>query len=345
MDGIKTQSMILTPGLFHQLIMQPSYQDIVPEYSGAYGGQLQEFTIMPNVHIGLGQKLVDITRKQNILQRKDRSCNTNWNTIGITANRSIYVQELYGAVQNCEEEFYDGAMKDFREQSPVFRDMIAKIFQGAVGVDLTTNAYFGDIGRADDATGQFSWNKFDGIVTKIGNYIADETIPAAQNFAVPSGAMTPTDAYNYIKELYESRSDLMKAMDSMDLAMYIDYEWAYQYSQYLIATGVNTVKSIDWIENGVPVLKFNGMPIFVEKIWNPVLNVMNGGTMAHMGILTIRRNFVFGTNKNYGGGPDLNQAFRVWYDWHDDVWKYKMHLTGGTEIIAPKYVCFAMTEI
>ena len=352
MDAPAVLPLLMDPALYYALILQPTFADITPEFNGSYDSLLSEFTVMPNVALGLGQPLVDITNNVGILQRKDRSCNTNWKTVGGTANRRIYVSELYGAVKNCEEQFYDGCWKDFREANATFKNFIVKFFGQAISTDLVTNAWFGDVARADDtASGVgWSWNKFQGIISQIAKYITAGTIPAGQTFSVSytgvGGTMTPTDAYNNLKKLFESRSALMKAMPDMNLGIYLDYNWAYQYGEYLKSLGNNTIFAIDYIQNGVPVFRYNGVPIFVMNLWNPILNALNGGTDANMGIMTIRRNFVFGTNKKYGGGPDLDsqQALRVWYDEHDEVWKYKMHLAGGTEIISPQNIVFAITN-
>lgn len=347
----QVQPIMMNPALFYQLILQPTFADVAPAFNGSYEGLLQEFSIMPNVSLGLGQGLIDLTSNVGILQRKDRSCNTNWKTVGTTANRRIYVSELYGAVKNCEEEFYDGCWKDYREGNAQFKEFIVSFFNKAISTDIMTNAWFGDVARPDDAGDiGWSWNKFDGIVAQIAKYITSGDIAAAQYFTVTTtgvgGAMTPTDAYNNLKKLFESRSQLMKAMPDLNLAIHLDYEWAYQYGEYLKSTGVNTIFAIDYIQNGVPVLRYNGVPIFVENIWNPVLYALNASATAHMGIMTIRRNFVFGTNKEYGGGPDLasKQALRVWFDEHDEVWKYKMHLVGGTQLIAPKQIVVGVTD-
>lgn len=346
MAKLSMSPMILTPGMFYELIMQPAFADIAPDFNGTYNGLLSEFTVMPKVHLSLGQNLIDITRNQNILQRKDRSCNTNWKTIADSGARKIFVQELYGATKNCQEEFYAGCMKDFRTQAPRFQQMIVDIFRKAIGTDVMTNSYFGDVARADDAAGKLSWNKFDGIFTKIANYATDGTIPASQILApLPSGEMTPTQAYDNLLAMELAQTDEMNEQEDLDKAYYIDYKWAYQYARYLEMTGVNTVKGVDYIQNGIPVLNFHGIPVFVERGWNRVLKALNAGNIAHAGVLTLRKNFVFGTNDEYGGGAMLNQALRVW--WSDDMeeWRQKAYLTGGTELIAPKQVIFGITNI
>ena len=333
----------MSPALFYTLIIQPNLNDIAAGYNGNYLGGLQEFSIMPNVSLANGQPLIDVTRKRNILQRKDRSCNTNWSKVGATTNRRITVQELYAAVKNCQEEFYDGCWKDFRDKSPVFQQMITQIMREAVGMDMITNAYFGDVKR--EAIEDFSVNMYDGVVTKVGNYIDEGMIPAGQHFTLPDGAMTPTEAYDNLKQLVMKRPDVMKLRPPLEQGIYIDYEWAYQYAEYLKSTQMNTPTAIGLIQNGVPVMNFDGYPIFVEPSWTPVLGALNGGTMAHMGYMTMRRNMVFGTNSKYGGGPNMDRAYRIWYSEDEDVWKEKMDMVAGTDILAPSMLVFSMTDI
>lgn len=354
---MKIENLVLNPAAFYKLIMQPAFADLTPDYNGTYTGMFEDFTVFPQVSLAHGQRLIDVFTNTSILQRKDRSCKTNWTALGTSDNRLLTVAELYGATEQCFEQFYDGDFKDFRDTAPKFLSFIVERFKKLIWKDVMTNSYFGDTGRLDDNVadaiiGPISWNKYDGIVKKIANYINLGTIPAAQSTALgalPSGAMTPTQAYNALGAMFDAQNDLMQGLENLDMAFYIDYKWAHQYSRYLIAQGSGTVKSIDYIQNGVPVMSYEGIPIFVNRAWNPVLRKLNKvagtPTEAHMGILTIRKNFCFGTDQTYGGGPLLDKAFEVYYDDHDRQWKTRMDLVAGTEIIAPQHVVFNITNL
>jgi hypothetical protein len=65
-------------------------------------------------------------------------------------------------------------------------------------------------------------------------------------------------------------------------------------------------------------------------------------TQKHAAVLTLRNNWIFATNKEYGGGADENEALVVWYSYDDDEWKWKAYGTYGTEIIAPQHTVVAV---
>ena len=353
------EALTLNPNYFFKTFLQPAMLDLVPEYSGVYTGMFEDFTVFPKVSLAKGAPLIDVFTNKSVLQRRDRSCNMNWKQIGTSSNRKLYVTELYGATSQCWEQFYDGDFKDFRDTAPQFLNIITERFRRMIWTDLAINSYFGDTTRPDDDVtdtilGNMNWNSYDGIQKKIINYINAGTIPSSQNLAqsgtyLPSGVMTPDQAYNALVAMYESRNDIMFGLDDMDLAFYIDKRWAYYYSQYLIQAGVNTVKAIDYIQDGVPVLNFQGIPIFVNKLWNPVLSHLNktGGvpTEAHMGILTIRKNFCFGTDQDYGIGPMNDVGFRIWWDETNQQWRTLSGLVAGTELIAPQHTVYSCTQL
>jgi hypothetical protein len=335
----------LKPQAFYDLVLQPSFADIQPGAT-MYPDTLHLFEIVDNVSIANGMTMIDVFQKQNFLKRKDRSCKTVWSTVGTTANRKLTVTELYAATEFCQEEFYAGALSDLRDNPTVFRNLAFDILKRGTRMDMLANCWFGAVDRADDSTKTWNWNSFDGIVQKIAEYIADTTIPGAQVMtALPSGAITPLQAYTALQDAYDRRSELMASLDEMDLSFTIDRLFAEAYQQYLISTGVPSTAGPGLIQNGVPVLAFKGIPIYVEKTWNPILKALNAGTAAHMCILTISGNCVFGTDKSYGGGANLDQAVRLWYSEDDDVWKNKLHMVGGTQLRSPQHVVFGLTTI
>lgn len=343
---MKLAPLIVKPAAFFELILQPSYADIAPDYTGAYSNTMSEWTLMDNVSLAKGARLIDIFKRQNFLKRKDRSCKTDYSKVAITGNRKLTVDELYGATEDCQEEFYADSMKDFRDQAPRFREITLGILKGGINVDVLCNSYFGDITRADDTTGVWSWNKFDGIFVKMAAYIADGTLPDEQVLApLPSGVITPLQAYNALQAAYDAQSDLMQTLPDLEKAFYVDKRFAKAYERYLISTGNGSANSVMLIMNGVPVLQFENIPIYVEPMFNPILKALNGGTEAHAMILTISGNFTFGTDKTYGGGANLDQALRIWFSEDDDVWRTKMYMVGGTEIVYPQHIVVSATNI
>ncbi len=335
----------LKPQAFYDLVVQPSFADIKPGDT-MYPDTLHLFEIVDNVSLANGMSMIDVFQKQNFTRRKDRSCKTVWSQVGTTGSRKLTVTELYSATEFCQEEFYAGDLRDLRDQPEIFRNITFDILKRGTRMDMLTNVYFGDVSRADDANKVWNWNSYDGAVRKITEYIADSTIAAGQVMtALPSGSITPTQAYNALEDAYNRRTDIMDSMLEEDLAFTVDRKFAEAYQKYLIATGTPSNIAPMLLQNGIPVLNYLGIPIYVEKTWNPILSALNSGTEAHMCILTINGNFVFGTDKKYGGGANLDQAVRVWYSEDDDIWRMKQHMVAGVQMRAPQHTVFGITSI
>lgn len=326
-----------------ELLVQPMFADILPTFTGAYNGTLSEFQVMDNVSLSRGTPLVELFGKGNILKRKEASCKTDWSNVATSGARKITITELYGAVEDCQEEFYQGCLKDFREMSPKFRALILEYFRKIMYLDLAVNSYFGDVTRAGDTQNRYSWNAYDGIFTKIASYIITGRIPAGQHVSIPAGDITPADAYALLQDMYDRQDEIMDTEADSNKAFYVNKKLAKAYERYLQSVGNGSCCGVEYIQNGIPTLSFEGIPIYVEPLWDSVLKALNGGTQAHAAILTLRGNFIFGTDKSYGGGPNLNQGLRVWWSDDDEVWRYKMYLAAGTELIAPQHMVVGTT--
>lgn len=339
------ERLIISAEALYDIIIQPTFSGVDENFTGQFTGTLGEFTVDDNVSLAKGNPIIDIFSKRNILQRKDASCKTNWSQIAKGSSRKLIVDELYGAVEDCQEEFYRGCLADFRNQSPKFQQMILQFFKKALATDFASNAYFGDVTRAGDPQGNWSWNKFDGVFSKYAKYLSGggDLKPVALS-AIPQGSITGSEAYAIFDEAFKKQTAEMKGELLTNKAFYVSDSLAQALYDYYISIG-NNAGNIGYIEGGIPVLKFKGIPVFVEPTWDPILTALNSGVQAHALVLTIRGNFMFGTNKNYGGGANLDQALRVWWSEDDEVWRYKMHLTAGTEIASPQNSVLALTEI
>lgn len=337
---IDFRPLIIDSQAMYELLVKPHFADVVTG-TDKVPGTLGEFTVMDDV--SSKRRIIDILGNRNILKRRDASCNIEFTPIGKGNTRTIETDPIYGATLQCDNEFYQGCLEDFRSQSSVFRDFIMVFFEKAIKVDLDSNAYFGDITRADDATGLWNWNVFDGIFKKYAKYIANGTVPASQTSAIPSGVLTPANAFNTLQWIYDNQNPLLKSMPAGLKKIYVSDALYYGYSKYL--QGIGGAYNIDLILNGVQTLRFNEIELQLEPSWSPILNALNGGVAAHAGILTIAGNFIFATDKNYGDGPYLKEALSVWYSLDQRVWKYYMCMRVGTEIALPEHSVIAMTVI
>jgi hypothetical protein len=325
---------------FFELLVAPQFADLIP--GGPYNGTLNEFSVMDDV--SSRRKIIDVLGNRNILKRRDASCNIEFTPVGRASVREIDTDPIYGATTQCDNEFYQGCLEDFRNDDPAFRDYIMKFFLDAIKVDLDSNAYFGDITRADDPSGIWNWNTFDGIFKKYAQYIAAGVLPASQTLTIPAGPLAPLAAFNLLTAMFAKQDPLLKSLPPTMKAFYVSSAVIDGYMAYLQQIG--GAYNIALYQNGIPQLSFNGIPLLPEPTWSPVLQALNGGTEAHAAILTIRGNFIFATDKKYGENTDQGvKSLLVWYSWDQLRWKYAMFMRAGTGIALPQHTVFALTTI
>lgn len=327
---------------FYEVIVLPAFQDLIPT-NYPYQGTLSEFTIMDDV--SSKRSIIDIRRQQNILQRRDASCEINYKKIFGTSNRTISVDEFYSATKLCRNELYQGCLRDWRQNKAAFEEKIQPYFQAAIMTDVATNSYFGDTARIVAPNAIWNTNTFDGIFKWIKMYYAAGVIPTTQSIAIADGTdytATPTAAYTLLKGMYDKQNMILRSSLPKDKAFYVSQEIASGYEDYLIATGTTANGYVD-IVNGIKTLAFKGIPIFVEPIFTPVITELKG-SIGYAAVLTYRTNFIFATDKSYGEGPNGDEALRIF--WSDDemVWKWQFFMKAGTQIALPEHVIFALSS-
>lgn len=325
---------------YYELLVKPHFADLLPD--GAFNGTLGEFSVMDDV--SSKRKIVDILGTQNILKRRDASCNIVFSPVGKAAIRSIETDEIYGATKHCENEFYKGCLEDFRNKDPKFRDYIMDFFLKAIKVDITSNAYFGDIDRPNDSTGVWNWNTFDGIFKHIAGYINNGVIKANQTAAITEDILDAQSSVNYLEWAYGNQDIFLRALPQNMKAFYVTQSIFDGYAKFLKLTGGGN--NIQYYTNGFAKLQYEGIDVLVEPTWSPIMYLLNGNKNAHACILTIRGNFVFATDKTYGEAtPEGVKALMVWYSYDELTWKYANFMRAGTGIAYPEHMVFAMTNI
>ncbi len=346
MASLKFDTFSLSAAAFHRSIIAPAFADVATAGGVdalSYSGTLNEFTLMDNVVSS--KPIIDIRRAQNIMQRRDASCDIIYKKLFGASVRKISTEEIYAATQFCRNEFYVGCLKDYRNNDPLFANKIVPYFRAAVTTDLTTNSYFGDVERVAAVAAEFSTDVYDGVFKWIKRYLTAGVIPAGQSIAIADGkdyTATPADAFALIKSMHEKQSQLMNVFTNDQKAFYVNQEIASGYEDYLIAAGQATTAYITNVSTGLRSLGYKGIPIIVEPMWSPVLRQLKGA-LAHAAVLTIRGNFIFATDKGYGEGEDGKTALEVWYEKKDMTWYYRMFLKVGTGIALPEHIVVALT--
>lgn len=347
MASVKFDTFSIDSLAFHNAIIAPAFADIATANGSDalnYNGTLNEFTLMDNV--SSSRTIVEIRRAQNIMKRRDASCDIIYSKLFGGTTRKISVEEVYGATQFCRNEFYQGCLKDYRAGDPLFGNKIIPYFRQAMTTDLTTNSYFGDVNRLGAVTDAFSTTVYDGVFKWMKTFITAGVIPAGQTVAIADGTdytATPTAAYTLIKALFDKQPQLMGQFTNEQKAFYVSREIANGYEDYMIAAGATTTAYIANVMNGIKTqLAYKGIPILVEPLWTPVITQIKGSA-GYAAVLTIRGNFVFATDKTYGEGEDGKTALEVWYEKKDMTWYYRMFLKVGTGIALPEFIVVALS--
>lgn len=339
------KEVIIQPLSMYEFIVHPSFEDILPDGTGLYDVGIGDFVVMDNVPNR--RKIVDISPIFNIIAPRDQSCDIIYKKVGSTALREIETREIIGATQMCKHEFYKGDLKDWlAKDGDTFGELITPFFLKATRTDLASNLWFGDVTR--NATSTFSTNTFNGIVSWIKSYIANNTIkaaqtftPAATNYRVAAGYAA---AFAAIDNAYAQQTELMHNLPDLAKIIYCDEATLAGYNGYLRSLGT-TSNYIDMYYAGGTkrVESYNGIPIKVVPMFGPVLNDILGAGFHHMVILTIRNNFVFATDKTYGEGPNNDEALVIWYERLDLSWRWQQFFKAGTQIALPEFIVFGIS--
>lgn len=341
MPAVTLQQFKVNPRTFHELIIMPQFGDVIDDATGGVIPSNEEGDWMIMDDVSVSRPIIELFGGQNVLKRRDATCKLIYSPVGRLGNRLIRTEKLYAAVEDCIEEFYQGCYEDYEQENfDIFFANIMPILEKSVSVDIFSNKYFGDITRAADVNGIWSWNKFDGIFTHIAGYVASGVIPAAQTFDIASGILTPQQAHDYFEIAYNKQDFMMMNFDNDLKAFYVDSNMIESYWDWLVLAGNSSIAER---QTAVATLRYRGIEIRPKK-WNGILASLNAGTESHAMILTLKGNFLYGADSKYGGGPKRNEAVRIWWSDDDGVWRRQIHLKAGTEIAAPQFMVFGMTE-
>lgn len=330
------------PKAMHELIIMPQFADVLDDNGNMLipSDEADDWIVMDDVKSS--RPVIDLFGNANVLKRRDATCKLIYSPVAKLGARYITTEKLYAATEDCTNEFYQGAFDDYEaENFDIFFENVMPILEKGIATDLYSNRWFGDVSRMSDTTGVWSWNKFDGIFKWYAHYIADGTIPASQTFTITGGALTSTQANDALTTAFNKQDGIMKFFPKEDKAFYVDDALAEAYHDYLISSG-QTVMADKM--SGKPILYKKGILVKPKK-WDGILSALNGGTDAHAVILTLKGNFIYGADSDYGGGPRDNEAVRIWYSNDDNVWKRQVHLKAGTQIAAPQHSVIGVTSI
>lgn len=334
---------LVSPKAFHEVVVMPMFGDVLGEDGEVLIPSTEEgdWQVVDNSRNRV--PIMDIFGSTNLLKRRDATCKLIYSPVARLGNRWITDENLYAATEDCLDEFYQGCFEDYENENwEVFGQHIMPILYKGTATDIFTNKYFGDITRASDPNDIHSWNKFDGIWKHYFDYVEQEIVEEPIDIA--AGVLSASAAYALLQEMYQAQDEILDAMNDEDKAFYVSKSIYDAYGDWLISTSNNGALSLTDLQSGRARLFFKGIELKPKK-WNGILKALNGGTQAHAAILTVRGNFLYKTDSNYGGGRKRNEAVKMWYSDDENVWKRQVHTRGGTQIAAPQHSVLAITEM
>jgi hypothetical protein len=320
-----------------EVLVLPQFADVIDENGNVLipAAENNDWQVWDD--IPFQRNVIDIYGNKNLLKRRDATCKIIYSSLGRTSNRVITTEKVYIAAENCQQELYQGAFRDWESRSDVFREKALDLIQNAAGADIFSNKWFGWTARPANAS--WSINKFNGIWHWIAADVTAGTIPAGQTVDLGDAAtFTDAEAYAGILAMIDAQDEIMSNMDDDMKTIHVDKNWYRQIWRYLISIG--TMSAVDKAGAAPDVLMVEGIKVKPKK-WNPIISSIMGAA-AHLGILTLDGNFIFGTDSKYGKGPNNDgPAMSVWYSQDDDVTRWELHLKAGTMLGAPGYAVVA----
>jgi hypothetical protein len=329
------------PKSFHELIVQPQFGDIL----GTDGDVLQPSDEEGDWMIIDSQRhsmpIIDMFGSQNLTKRRDATCKLIYSPVAKLGSRYINDEKLYAATEDCQEEFYQGCFEDYTQENfDIFGSKVMPMLEKGIAADFYSNKYFGDLTRASDPNGKWSWNKFNGIFSFYVGYVASGIVETP--IALPSGAITPLQAFTALNQMVANQDEILDSFDDEEKAIYVNKKLYDALGDYYIFSGVGFINLAE-LQAGRALLAVRGIEVRPKK-WNGILKAMNGGVQAHAAILTLKGNFLYKTDSTYGGGAKRNEAVRIWWSDDDNVWKRQIHWRSGTQIAAPQHSVLAWTN-
>lgn len=323
----------------HEVIVMPQFADVISENGDVIipSDETGDWTVLDDVPDS--RDIINIFGNKNLLRRRDATCKVIRSGLGRTTNRKVRTEKVYIAAENCQQELYQGAFRDWEGQQDIFQEKALMLIGKAAGTDIFTNKWFGKESRANNAT--WSLNKFNGIFHHFNAAISDGTIPSGQTATIAAGEISNQDAYDLMLTMIDSQDPILDGIDESDKCIYVDKKLAKKVWRYLVSVGTAGAQA-----------KADNMPasFYVEdfeirpKKWTPILAELLGDPHAYAAILTIKGNFLFATDRSYGKGPNnVGPALSVWYDQNEDVTKWDLHLKAGVDVIAPQFSVVALS--
>ena len=261
------------------------------------------FRVMPNINYKrkmayLGEMPAPI--------RKYLGCDFNPTTGAIMSERDIETELVEIHLQLCDADYqqsdydqllnYDSNRYDFN--GTALLSLTQDRLVTATQKQLEALAFFGDKTSADPTI-----NLTDGMFTKyLPEGVAKQLIPYTQvNQAAP---LVLGDGIDLMQKVYYNRTKELRGMPKQDQYFLVSSPVYDRLEQDALAGLVNSNIYYDKLQDGTPILKFNGIQVIEMALWDAFYEQYLGVEDAKLVILTTKNNMVMATDK----AADVNRV-------------------------------------
>lgn len=200
----------------------------------------------------------------------------------------------------------------------LIKQIVSELLMGGIGRDFSTILWFGDTANGSGTQG-----------------LANGVWKACDAAGVTAETFD-TDAITTLQKMMDARSNELATMDQV---IFTSRKFAEMYAKELMAAGTH-VAAYDALQNGIPNLNFQGVPIIMKPEWDVDIanhgtalgsmangNAPNGTTAAdkNCAILTARGNITVATD--FQSNP-----VDMWYNRDEKENRFRMNYSFGCNI-------------
>lgn len=333
-----TTTLIIAPS-FNSAIV-PDYNDGLPIISDDDG----EFELIDSEE--REENILDMVPATNLLRIANNQCGIVFDKVGKATNRFISHRDFEINVEDCRDKLYRGCWEDLdrKDTNAIVDKFVATTIRMAAVANLRTNKWFGKLERDADPNNVFSWNKMNGILWHAAKYVSQGLVSTST--AIPSGLISGISVINAFDSVIANQKPEFAAMDDSMKVIYVNKSMYRAYSAY-VANQPNVYSTYtDRFGRIIKGLYYQDI-LIKQKPFDDILKALNSGVEAHVCILTVPGNLLYKMNSKYGfrskENPNEKIGMYAEFQFLKQTWSWGLRLTGGTEILEPKYFSYAIT--
>lgn len=264
------------------------------------------------------------------------NCATETTHDGIDlANQTVDLSKIRMRVEECAESFEGSVGSILSEQwlrdgvdvndisGTELQATINQLLEDALRRDVFRLVSFGDASDSDDFYGIM-----EGLIPQlIANSGSGSSYCVNRTTDFGTGALSNNAARDAFKAAYEGADARLAQIPENQKAFFVTRSVFDNYLDSLDSTGNGSDLQVTYTVDGVPNVRYRGIPVVKISEWDNALADTNNplnGTVEHVMIYTTRENHVLGVQNN----ADLNRI-KGWYSDDDDIYRFDSKMRLG----------------